>query len=258
MGADFRIVVEPDEVGLYERWGDRVVTGDFDTTTRSSIPVRNFVDDISPCDRYWLIDDNIEDFNVLNRNKKYVCRTPVIFRAAEDFFARFDNLGMAGLNYYSFAKKTEAVPPYYLNTRVYSCTLMHRRVKGVRVDGKLWRGRYNEDTDLSLRVLKAGYSTMILNTFLAGKMTTQRSAGGNTDSVYTDGDNRLAFAESLRDQHPDVTKVVKKFGRWHHAVDYSGFKCNNLCLSGEPVAGDPVDYKLRLVPDGRRKMAPRV
>ena len=99
MGADFRIVVEPDEVGLYERWGDRVITGDFDTSTRSSIPVRNFVDEIAPWYRYWLIDDNIEDFNVMNRNQKYVCRTPVIFRAAEDFFARFDNRGMAGLNY---------------------------------------------------------------------------------------------------------------------------------------------------------------
>jgi len=129
---------------------------------------------------------------------------------------------------------------------------MHKNVNGVRIDGKLWRGRYNEDTDLSLRVLKAGYSTMILNTFLAGKMTTQRASGGNTDSVYADGDNRLAFAESLRDQHPDVAKVVKKFGRWHHSVDYSPFKCNNLHSSPTSPTVELVDYGLRLDPSARR------
>lgn len=248
MGADFKIVIEQEDAESYKAWGDRLHVGSFVNDSRSSIPVRNYVDDICESDRYWLIDDNIEDFNILNRNQKYVCRTPVIFRAAEDFFARFSNIGMAGLNYYSFAKKTEAVPPYYLNTRIYSCTLMHKNVDGVRVDGKLWRGRHNEDTDLSLRVLKAGYGTMLLNTFLAGKMTTQRARGGNTDSVYASGDNRREFAESLVRQHQDVARVVKRFGRWHHHVDYSPFAKNDL---GAVDSYEVFDYKLRLDPVGR-------
>lgn len=52
--------------------------------------------------------------------------------------------------------------------------------------------------------------------------------GGNTDAVYSDTDNRLEFAESLQKQHPDVVSVVKRYGRWHHQVDYSGFRGNKL------------------------------
>jgi hypothetical protein len=62
-----------------------------------------------------------------------------------------------------------------------------------------------------------------MNAYLAGKMTTQRMKGGNTDSVYTDGDQRKTFAESLQKQHPKIVDVVWKFKRWHHQVDYKGF-----------------------------------
>jgi len=52
--------------------------------------------------------------------------------------------------------------------------------------------------------------------------------GGNTDNVYNTGDSRLAFAESLKEQHPDCVEVSWKFNRWHHQVDYSSFKKNKL------------------------------
>jgi hypothetical protein len=90
-----------------------------------------------------------------------------------------------------------------------------------------WRGRYNEDTDLSLRVLKDGWCTVLFNAFLAGKVTTMRMTGGNTDELYQD-DGRKKMAEELVEQHPDVAKVVWKFNRWHHQVDYSSFKKNEL------------------------------
>jgi len=226
MGADFKIVVEPSEDLIYkEVWGDYVLVGDFDTTTNSSIPVRNWVDEYTDSPKYWIMDDNIEDFNCLTDNQKYVCRTYSIFAATEDFVERFSNVGQAGLNYYSFAKKTDCVPPYHINTRIYSCILMDKKINKeiIESDGQLWRGRYNEDTDLSLRILKKGYCTILMNAFLAGKVTTQRMKGGNTDSVYVDGDDRKKFAESLREQHPDVVTVSWKFNRWHHQVDYSGF-----------------------------------
>jgi len=253
MGVPFQIVVEPSDVASYRAlWGSRVITGEFDTTTRSSIPVRNYVDQIAPTTKYWLLDDNIEDFNYLTDNQKYVVRTPAIFAATEDFVERYTNIGQAGFNYYSFSKKTERVPPYYLNTRIYSCTLMIKDVDIERDGGKLWRGRYNEDTDLSLRILKAGYCTVLMNVFLAGKVSTQRMSGGNTDTVYTDGDERKAFAESLREQHPDCVEVVRKFKRWHHKVDYKRFK-------QQLIVGDPHtvrDYGLRLDPQGRDYTAP--
>ena len=52
--------------------------------------------------------------------------------------------------------------------------------------------------------------------------------GGNTEELYGETDNRREFAESLQKQHPDVAKVVWRYERWHHEVDYSPFRKNKL------------------------------
>jgi hypothetical protein len=72
--------------------------------------------------------------------------------------------------------------------------------------------------------------------------------GGNTDNVYNSGDHRLAFAESLKEQHPDCVEVVWKFNRWHHQVDYSPFRGNRLKLKAGVVQSlASNDYGMRLV-----------
>jgi hypothetical protein len=100
-----------------------------------------------------------------------------------------------------------------------------------------WRGKYNEDTDLSLRLMKAGYHTYLFNAFVCGKVATLTMKGGNTKEVYgidqagtkharagSDFDHRRAFAESLHAQHPGEVKITQKFGRWHHHIDYRVFQ----------------------------------
>ena len=52
--------------------------------------------------------------------------------------------------------------------------------------------------------------------------------GGNTDSIYDEGDNRYQFAKSLQEQHPDVVKIGKRCGRVHHVVNYKPFEKNKL------------------------------
>ena len=90
-----------------------------------------------------------------------------------------------------------------------------------------WRGRYNEDTDLSLRMLKDGYCTVQFNFLLQGKMGTQQLKGGNTEEFYANEGTKNK-SQMLEDMHPDVASVVYKFGRWHHHVDYTPFKNNKL------------------------------
>lgn len=187
-------------------------------------PARNFCIDHSTQNkfkRHWVMDDNIDAFHYLNRNEKFEVRTGSTLRAAEDFVDRYENVPVAGLNYYSFCKKTDKVPPYILNTRIYSCLLIENQ------SGYRWRARYNEDTDLSLRVLKDGNCTIQFNAFLCGKITTQRMRGGNSADFY-DNEGTLPKSEMLEKLHPDVAKVVYKFNRWHHYVDYSVFKNNRL------------------------------
>lgn len=166
---------------------------------------------------HWVMDDNAnEGFYYMWRNKKIKCRTASIFMAVEDFVDRYDNIAIAGLNYSKFCKESDKTPPYVLNTRIYSFLLIRNDIP------YRWRGRYNEDTDLSLRVLKDGWCTIQFNSFLAGKATTQKIKGGNTDEFYSH-EGTLPKSNMLKEMHPDVAEVVYKFSRWHHQVDYSGF-----------------------------------
>lgn len=171
--------------------------------------------------RHWVMDDNIASFNRLNRNLMVKVTSGAIFRAAEDFVDRYHNVAIAGFNYDFFAKAKEPLPAFVMNTRIYSCLLIDNSLS------MRWRGRYNEDTDLSLRVLKAGQCTVQFNAFLQEKATTQTMKGGNTDEFYAK-EGTLPKSEMIAKLHPDVAEVVWRFNRWHHHVDYTPFKRNQL------------------------------
>ena len=54
----------------------------------------------------------------------------------------------------------------------------------------------------------------------------------------------------LADLHPDVARVVWKYGRWHHYVDYGPFKKNKLRFKSgveERLTSKPNNYGMRLV-----------
>lgn len=211
-------------------------------------PARNYAWDYAQdagYKRHWVMDDNLDDFHRLNRNLKVPVRCSATLRASEDFVDRFKNVPVAGMNYYSFCKSTDAVPPIVLNTRIYSCLLIENSAP------YRWRARYNEDTDLSLRVLKDGLCTIQFNAFLCGKVTTQRMSGGNTKEFYSN-EGTLPKSQMLADLHPDVAKVVWRFNRWHHHVDYRPFKNNKLEYADDfviPTKNN--EYKMKLIDYGK-------
>ena len=136
------------------------------------------------------------------------------------------------------------MPPFVVGTRIYSCNL-------IRNDTPFrWRGRYNEDTDLSLRMLKAGWQTVQFNAFLQYKVTTQTIGGGNTEAFYAE-EGTMPKSQMLVDMHPDVARVVWRFGRWHHHVDYRRFKTIPLIKREDWAPPDENPYKMRLVPRAR-------
>lgn len=209
---------------------------------------RNFcIDHSSQFKRHWVMDDNLDAFHYLNRNEKYEVECSGTLLAAEDFIDRYKNVPVSGFNYYSFAKKTDKVRPFITNTRIYSCLLIEN------ASGYRWRGRYNEDTDLSLRVLKDGLCTIQFNAFLCGKVTTQRMAGGNTKEFYAE-EGTLPKSKMLADLHPDVCSVVWKFNRWHHHVDYSKFKKNRLIRSDSTIYSGINNYGMKLVPSNQERI----
>jgi hypothetical protein len=55
-------------------------------------------------------------------------------------------------------------------------------------------------------------------------------SGGNTKEFYKH-EGTKPKSKMLADLHPDVAKVVWRFNRWHHHVDYKPFKKNKLKLN---------------------------
>lgn len=249
MKVPYHIVIEPQEFGNYAAVIDnsKILVLPFSNLGLGSIPARNWVWEHSikaGTSHHWILDDNIYRFQRITQNTKWRITSGTIFRAAEDFVNRYENIAMAGFQYDFFAPKKESLPPFALNTRIYSCILIKNNIP------YRWRGRYNEDTDLSLRVLKDGWCTVLFYAFIAKKAQTMTQKGGNTEELYKldNADGRLLMAQSLQRQHPDVVKITRKWGRWQHQVDYRPFKGNKLILKPGIVIPEGVDnYGMVLV-----------
>ena len=190
--------------------------------------------------RHWVMDDNIKSFNRLNRNLMVKTTSGALFRAAEDFIDRYENCYISGFNYDFFAIAKRKLPPYVMNTRIYSCLLIQNDIP------YRWRGRYNEDTDLCLRVLKDGTCTIPFNAFLQEKLQTQTLKGGNTEDFYSK-EGTYPKSKMLEDLHPDVAKIVWKFNRWHHHVDYLPYKKNILIRKNIEVKQGVNNYGMKLI-----------
>lgn len=222
LGIAYHLVVEPQEYDLYAKAinPQRILRLPHKHYGGGcSIPARNWCWEHSikaGAQRHWILDDNIGGFYNLNWNMKPKITKENPFLPMEQFTDTYKNIAISGPNYEFFTQVRDDLPPYYQNTRVYSCLLIKNDLEF------RWRGRYNEDTDLCLRVLKAGFCTVLFNFVQAKKVTTMIMKGGNTDVLYQE-DGRLRMAESLRDQHPTLVHITRKWGRWQHHANYTGF-----------------------------------
>ena len=247
MNVPYHIVIEPQEYDQYASVINpkKIHVLPFSNLGQGSIPARNWVWEHSMsigAERHWILDDNIMNFFRLNKNLPVPVSSGTIFKCAEDFVDRYENIAISGFDYFMFAPRKSKLAPFRKNTRVYSCILIKNDIP------YKWRGRYNEDTDLSLRALKDGWATILFVAFLADKTQTMTMGGGNTEDLYEIEDGRLKMAESLQKQHPDVTKVTWKWGRWQHSVNYKPFKHNKLIKKKGVVIPDRVNnYGMKLI-----------
>jgi len=273
MGVKHYVVVEPQEIDAYRKASKGLLCDvlELDLTFKEKYelcdslglskstgpgPARNFAWEHSKSlgfEWHWVMDDNLQYFARMTRNERIKTNSPAIWRAMEDFVLRYKNVGMAGPNYSMFAFGSGKLPPFITNTRIYSCNFIRNDLN------YRWRGRYNEDTILSLDILKAGWCTIQFNAFLQGKMGTQVLKGGNTAEFYhaegkvKEGEKysdtgTLAKSQMLVDVHPKYSRLVQKFSRWHHAVDYSPFKNQKLIKKdGLNLKGKTNNYGMKKV-----------
>ena len=236
MNQEYYIVVEEDQYEDYKK----VVKGEvlilpkeykesYDTFWSRDVDnktgpgaARNFCWDHSlknGFSHHWVLDDNIVSVRRFNNNIKVPCENSTPFYVMEDFVLRFKNIAIAGPDYTIFCPYNERRPALRFNTRIYSFLLINNSIPF------RWRGRYNEDTDLALRVLKEGLVTVEFNCFLQEKLTTQKLQGGNTEEFYAK-EGTLNKSQMLVDMHPDCVELSHKFHRDHHSVNYKIFKNN--------------------------------
>lgn len=230
----YRVIVEPQEYGLYRKVLPRekllVLDMDFkrrynpcdgvpydDNPRVGSGAARNFGwhtarQEGAPW--HWMVDDNIRRFFVYNDNTKYNAKFDT-FACVERFVEGYRNVTMAGMQYAMFVPRKQKVAPMIINTRVFSCNLIKTGSPFA------WRGRYNEDVILSLDMLEAGCCTMLFQTYLCEKMRTQNMRGGNTDEIYRGGTE--AKSRLLKSVYPDKVELVMRYGRPHHRVDFTQY-----------------------------------
>ncbi|MDR1594637.1 MAG: hypothetical protein LBS43_09190 [Prevotellaceae bacterium] len=231
----YRVIVEPQEYDLYRKVlpEEKLLVLDMNYkrqyNTCDNVPydenprvgsgaARNFGWDTAKKEGapwHWIIDDNIRRFLLYNNNKKNIAKFD-IFACIERFVDNYVNVDMAGMQYAMFVPKKLKINPIIINTRIFSCNL-------IKTDSPFrWRGRYNEDVILSMDMLEAGYCTMLFQTYLCEKIRTGTIKGGNTDELYRAGTE--AKSRLLKSVYPGKVKLVMRYGRHHHQVNFSQYK----------------------------------
>jgi hypothetical protein len=256
MNVNYKVVIEPQEYDQYNKYIDKskllILPNEYLNKNQGGIPARNFIWEHSIKNNYgchWVIDDNIEGFFRWNQNIKLPLKSGICFKVIEDYFDLHTNIGQCGIQYSSFYPEISMARPLYIkNTRIYSCILINNNVK----IQERWRGKYNQDTDLSLRILKAGYSTLLFQNFLCGKKTTLSVKGGNCD-IYS-GDGLQKKLDSLIEQHPKEVKGTFRFKKVHHIVDYTNFKSNKIILKSVNVVKIPDYPEMKLVKNPKKEI----
>ena len=269
MGVPYFVVVEEQEHDAYAaklgedcllvlpmRYKEQYETCDDLGLTKSTGPgpARNFAWDHAiqtGAKWHWVMDDNIQGWFRYHLSEKSFLVTPAGLRSIEDFTLRYENVGMSGPAYESFVARRNAHPfPFVLNSRIYSCNL-------IRNDLPLrWRGRYNEDTILSIDLLEAYWCTIQFYHVLQNKVTTQKIPGGNTEAFYS-LEGTVAKSRLLYEVYPQYVKLVMRYGRPHHYVNYKRYwnkwprlkRKQGLDLPTEP---DNYGLMMREIPRGGR------
>lgn len=251
---DFKMVVEPQEYDEYIKKipKDKLIKlpKKYLGHNRGGIPARNFIYHYSKEQgehAHWCLDDNITTYYYSHNSYRMKMNSGLVFRQLEDFMDRYENLYLVGHHYKMFAIPLANHPLVIYNTRLYSSMLIRNDIPVIE-NGDLWLGKYNEDTDLSLRLLLKKLPSVIFMNITADKLPTGTCKGGNTDSIYKEDENGSGYlkTKAICDKYPNLSKMVDRFGRKHHFIDYTKhFSGNQLTMKGDLECPD---YHIKFEP----------
>ena len=256
-GVDYNVVVEPQDVAAYSETIDPERLVVLPKNDQGLVYARNFCKDHSieaGAKRHWQFDDDISMMRRLHKGYRLPVQANMAVAIAEEFTDRYENIALTSFNHLGFlacnGSTVGQFPPFYLNVRCYTVFLVLNSLPN------RWRFRYNEDTDMTLQVLAAGWCTIMLNAFhmqtgptnSGGKTTTKK---GGQEFVYAN-DGRLKMARDLERVWPGVVKTVRKFGRPQHRINGNWTKFDNKLIRRKDIdwkaleAGGPNEFGLKL------------
>lgn len=245
--VEIRIVVEPQEVKNYERFGrERLCV--LPENNRGLVFARNWIKQHATDEgheRHWQFDDDVRYFKRIYKGYRLPIAANIALAVCEDFVDRYENVALASLNSEFFIPcngiTPQMWPPFYLNSRCYTNFLVLNSLPNK------WRYRYNEDTDMSLQVLADGWCTILFNAYLIGTPETMTYKGGQTD-IYVD-DGRLQMARQLERVWPGVVTTKRRYGRPQHIIASAWKKFDTklkLKPGVDPSKIDPNKYGMKL------------
>ena len=260
MNCPYKIVVEPDEYKNYNEYihEDKILVlpEEYLNKNQGGIPARNFIWEHASSNgfkKHWILDDNIDGFLRWNYNTQKKVNSGVVFKMLEDYTDRYENIGLCAMSYfYSIPSISVGRAMIIVNSRAYSCILINNELLDKTLTDGRWLGRYNEDTDLTIRVLQSNLSTFLFNNILSNKKTSGTMKGGNTDSIYDGGSHngyQLKYDE-LKNKYPDIVKLKNnshKDGRPHHHINYSKITNSKPILKEEYKNIDKEDNEYNMV-----------
>lgn len=223
-GIDYFIVVEPQEAEEYIEalTKERVLVLPFANKGLGSFPARNWCWEHSMKAghaKHWVFDDNLHPFRKWVNGKRVKTDNVKEALSYVEAFSDQNNVDIAGFEEFNFVPRVPKTP-FKKNCHVYS-TLLIKNSLPYR-----WRLKYNEDVDLCLQVLHNGGSTASCVYYLANKVETSRKMkGGNQTELYQGNDpkKKLLKAKMLQSVWPQYVKVVIRFGRFHHLINWKVF-----------------------------------
>ena len=240
------MIIEPDEYPMYKKYiAEEYIIKlppDYANKGQGSIPSRNYAMFHSKQGLYkrcWILDDNINGYMWNNYSQRVPIEGDAVFSFIEDYVDNYKNVLIAGHEYSSNCNY-DMKAPVMKNKRVFSSILIDNDLPELIGEG--WRGKYNEDVDICIRTMKAGFTTLLFNNITSNKNATGKDKGGNTDGIYKEDGNGSGVlkTQSLIDQHPDcvTSKIAYKPPRTHHVVkwkwnDNELIKCNNPSIIKE-------------------------
>lgn len=224
-GIKYLIAVEPQEYEQYcKKLGtDKVLKLPFYNLGLGSFPARNFCWEHSIKNgfkRHWLFDDNIREWRkwTNGKRKKHENINDALFYVEQ--FADKNYINISGFEKLTFSVKPP-LKPFKINCHVYSTLLIQNNLS------YRWRLKYNEDIDLCLQVLHNGGSTASCVYYLAEKISTSvKQKGGNQTDLYKGNTpiKNLLKAKMIQRVWPQYCKVVIRFNRHHHLINWKVFK----------------------------------